>query len=72
MSVRSGGSAASHSASVAPAEAPKSQCESLPEVDWNALWLVSCNRLSGCGPPRTSETKAKFIDLGLAESSIAR
>jgi hypothetical protein len=23
------------------------QCKTLPEVDWNALWLVSCNRLLG-------------------------
>ena len=32
----------------------------------------SCNHLLGCDPRRTSETKAKFIDLGLAEGSIAR
>jgi len=30
-----------------PTEAPKFQCQTLPEVDWNVLWLVSCNRLLG-------------------------
>ena len=30
-------------------EAPKFQCQTLPEVDWGALWLVSCNRLLGGG-----------------------
>jgi hypothetical protein len=34
--------------------------------------LVSSNAELGRGPRRTSETKAKFIDLGLAESSIRR
>ena len=28
-----------------PAEAPRFQGQTLPKVDWNALWLVSCNRL---------------------------
>jgi len=28
-----------------PTEALEFQCQTLPEVDWNALWLVSCNRL---------------------------
>jgi len=32
-----------------PAEAPRFQCQTLPEVDWDALWLVSCNRLLGGG-----------------------
>jgi hypothetical protein len=31
-------------------EAPKFQCRTLPKVGWNALWLVSCNRLLGCVP----------------------
>ena len=30
-----------------PTEAPEFQCQTLPKVDWNALWLVSCNRLLG-------------------------
>jgi hypothetical protein len=28
-------------------ETPKLQCQTLPKADWNALWLVSCNRLLG-------------------------
>jgi hypothetical protein len=36
-----------------PAEAPESQCQTVPEVDCNALWLVSCNRLLA-GAPRVS------------------
>ncbi len=34
-----------------PTEAPKSRCQTLPELDWNALWLVSCNRLILREPP---------------------
>ncbi len=33
-----------------PAEAPKFHCQTLPEADWSALWLVSCNRLLGGVP----------------------
>jgi hypothetical protein len=32
-------------------EAPELQCQRLPKVDWNALWLVSCSALLG-GMPR--------------------
>jgi hypothetical protein len=35
-------------------EAPKFQYQTLPEVDWDALWLGSCNRLLG-GQPTTSQ-----------------
>jgi hypothetical protein len=30
-------------------EAPMFQCQTLPEVDWNELWLVSCSALLGGG-----------------------
>jgi hypothetical protein len=33
-----------------PTEAPKFQSQTLPDVDWNALWLVSCNRLLDGAP----------------------
>jgi hypothetical protein len=33
-----------------PSEAPKVQCQTLPEIDWRVLWLVSCNRLLDGGP----------------------
>jgi hypothetical protein len=31
-------------ASVARPKHPKFQCQTLPEVDWSALWLGGCNR----------------------------
>ena len=30
-------------------EAPKVQCQSAPEFDWNGPWLVSCSTVSGGG-----------------------
>jgi hypothetical protein len=30
-----------------PDRSAQVQCQTLPEVDWNAMWLVSCNRLLG-------------------------
>ena len=36
-------------------EAPRLQCQRLPEVDWNALWLVSCSALLDRAPRRLRE-----------------
>jgi hypothetical protein len=30
-----------------PIEAPKFQCQTVREVDWSTLWLVSCSALLG-------------------------
>lgn len=53
-----------------PTEAPEFQCQTLPEADWYALWLVNCNRLLGGMSSSTAlwETEvAEASDLRLVE-----
>ena len=50
-------------------EAPEFQCQTLPEVDWNALWLGSCSALlDGAlrgGWNEMSKTAQKVLDEAL-------
>ena len=36
-----------------PLEAPKVRCQTLPKLDWSALWAVSCSALLGSGLRRS-------------------
>ena len=47
-----------------PTEAPSVRCQTLPEADWNALWLVSCNRLFRRRSARVAlRTRYKYLPL---------
>lgn len=58
-------------------EAPTFRCQTLPEVGWNALWLVSCSALLG-GGPRCSLARAdgvamsRWLGQPIAERELER